>query len=348
MIGSFKSLGADGWIGFFSNIFLDRDTRPDAPKGERFTLESLKEYAEWAVSDEGAMPDLLFWHLPTVEIGQATHIEVATPFIVAKGIWADGEIGEKARAFFDRGGEWAMSHGFRYRPEDRKDGVYQKFRTSEVSVLPREWAANPITLFVKEFSMNGLGDLVKALASMLGISEDEAKELAEQGMAQNKALAEASGELVAHKDVDDVKAQSASLDENASDGEDPTDDDVPDDALALALADALIEVQDGEAKRAKLESELKAVKALAEETAKRIDALEKDAEARKSLLPRAVQDALSSVRNAGGNSGDVVGEKDVDADKTAQADALNAEQAPDAEKDPIGWMVHQAFRGGDK
>lgn len=339
-VGGFKSLGDSGWIGFFSNVFFDRDVRPDAPKGERFTLDALKEYAEWAAADTANMPKLLFWHLPTVEIGTATHIEVATPFIVAKGEWADNENGKRARAYFDQGGEWAMSHGFRYRPEDRENGVYKRFRTNEVSVLPREWAANPITLFWKELGMkNGLGDLVKALASMLGISEDEAQEMASQGLAQSKALAEESGEIVVHKDADADPAEEPQPGE--ADGGADGDETVTDDELALALADALIEVRDGKEKRAKLEAELKAMKSLIETTTKRLDTLEKDAEARKALLPRAVQEALSSVRNA--RDGEVVKEKDVDADQAAQADALKAGRAPDAGRDPMGWMLHQAI-----
>lgn len=345
----FKSLGADGWIGFFSNVFLDRDVRPDAPKGERFELDALKEYAEWVNNDKGNLPALLFWHLPTVELGRANDIAVAGPFIVAKGTWADGDVGQKAQAFFAENGDgWAMSHGFVYKPEDRVEGVYKRFRTKEVSVLPREWAANPITLFSKGGNMDSLSNLVKQLASLLGITEAEAEKLATDGLAQNKAASEASDVITAVKaegvdDGGDTEDVPEVQDEDVDD-----EPEVQDDDLALALADALIEVQEGEAKRAKLEGDLKAVVELLAKTEKRLSALEEDIKARKSLLPRAVQDALSSVRNSAGDGAGIVAQKEVEADQQAQADELKAARVPDASKDPIGWTWHKAFYRGDE
>jgi len=41
--------------------------------------------------------------------------------------------------------EWATSHGFKYRDEDRRDGTFNWFRKFETSIVPAEKASNPWT-----------------------------------------------------------------------------------------------------------------------------------------------------------------------------------------------------------
>src|SRR3989337_2612638 len=55
---------------------------------------------------------------------------------------------ESADGFWQRPGRltipwWGSSHGFRYRADDRKGGVYRWFEKEETSVLPGSVAANP-------------------------------------------------------------------------------------------------------------------------------------------------------------------------------------------------------------
>lgn len=337
-LSGFKSLGDAGWVGFFSNIFPDRDVLPDAPQGERFTLDAHEEYAAWANSDEANLPELWFWHLPNVKMGKATAVEVAGPFVVAVGKWGEDDIGQKAKAYFAKSeDEWAMSHGYTYRVGDRVAGEYRKYRTHEVTVLSPEWAANPVTAFsVEGTDMAGKGlkeELGKALTDLLGVTKEDAEKVASEGQAQEKALkAKLDGDEAAGQKAGDATEPTAAADEP-----------VGDDTLALALADALIAQAEGEQKRVALEGEVKGLKekleALETTIAGEIKALKDDAESRKTLLPRAVAQAL---QQRASEKGAEVSAEEVVEDAKKQAAALKDKGAPDSAADPLGWMAAQA------
>ncbi len=340
-ISGFKSLGDAGWVGFFSNIFPDRDVLPDAPQGERFTLAAHQEYATWANSDEKNLPELWFGHLPNVKMGKATAVDVVGPFIVAVGQWGTDDVGQKAKAFFAASeDDWAMSHGFKYRIGDRIAGEYQKYRSYEVTVLPPTWAANPVTAFMEgNMTTKGLKEeLTKALQSMLGIPAEEAGKAVEAGLEQERARKAklGDGEQVAHKDGEAPAAAAPAT------PADSAEEAVSDDTLALALADALMAVQDGEAKRVALDGEVKALKAkltaLETSVTGKIKALEDEAAARKALLPRAVAQALQRASEKGTE----VSADEVVADAAKQVDALGSKGEIDYSQDPFGWIAKQA------
>lgn len=341
-VSGFKSLGDAGWVGFFSNIFPDRDVLPDAPQGERFTLAAHQEYAVWANSDEKNLPELWFGHLPNVKMGKATAVEVVGPFIVAVGQWGSDDVGQKAKAFFAASeDDWAMSHGFKYRVGDRIAGEYQKYRSYEVTVLPPTWASNPVTAFMEGMDMTTKGlrdELAGALRNILGISAEEAGKAVEIGMEQEKARKAklGDGEQVAHKDAETPAAPATPADPTAEEA-------VSDDTLALALADALIAVQEGEAKRIALDGEVKALKAKLEalETTitGKIKALEDEAAARKNLLPRAVAQAI---QQRASEKGAEVSAQEVTADAAKQAEQLGSKGEIEFDKDPFGWVAAQA------
>lgn len=134
------------WFGVHSNNYKDRT-------GEIFAAESHKEYADWAMSDEGKLPTLRMWHIP-VDIGDADFVGFDGTSMMSSGTFRP-EWKSVAKSLSDPNGEpLGMSHGFQYRPQDLAGGVYSRYRSFEVSVLPVEAAANEFTAyFAKEAPM---------------------------------------------------------------------------------------------------------------------------------------------------------------------------------------------------
>jgi hypothetical protein len=319
----FKSLGDAGWMGWFSNIFWDRDVLPDAPRGERFTLEALKEYAGWANSDSCHLPELWFWHLQSVRLGKARSVQVVGPFAVAIGEWDNTDTARKARDYIESTGDkvdWAMSHGFGYEPEDRVGGEYSQFRTHEVTVLPRTHAANQVTFFggagMAKKSM--LDELRQTLQEMFGIPESEAGKIIEDA---RKGGEPQPGSEIKHKDTG---AESAPDDEH----------DVSDDELALAAAEALIALGDEQEKTARLEAELAATKeafdGIKDELGARIKALEDTQADAHGILPRAIAEAYRRASKHGAPVDKDEASGDVEAMKAAMGNE------PDWGSDPLG------------
>jgi hypothetical protein len=250
-----------------------------------------------------------------------------------------------------------MSHGFRFFSKDRVDGEYQKFRPHEVTVLPPDWAANTITAFSEETKMSDklVKDMTAAIASLLKITDGEAKALVETGMKQAGGSA-ADGEQAAQKDAEgeavdtgsevvtqstqeaegsEQEAQEASEDEN----------EVGDDEMAVALVDALTELQEERSLReelakqvGELKTELDSVKqsadALKSDFESRVKALEESEAVKAALLPKAVKEALSK---RAANSGDTVSQKDVVKDVNDRQDAIKSD--PGVDNTPIGYMM---------
>lgn len=132
---------ADGtyrWVGIYSNGFKDLH-------GEIIPEAAHKEFAEYA-SKSGDYPELWLWHTPGTRIGVADWLDTHEGFAIASGTFDEGVpqpiidtlLAEK---------DIAMSHGFRYRISDKSDGVYSRYRSEEISLLPREHVANDLTGF---------------------------------------------------------------------------------------------------------------------------------------------------------------------------------------------------------
>jgi hypothetical protein len=99
---------------------------------------------------------------------------VSGRFLVEVGVFDDTEVGKAFKQVFmdfpDGHPEvspegWGTSHGFKYRKEDRADGVYEWFDKEETSVLPMSAAANPYNpklevLQMDEKQKNALSKLV--------------------------------------------------------------------------------------------------------------------------------------------------------------------------------------------
>lgn len=145
--GSFRvqkdASGRLRWFGVWSNHYRDKE-------GDIFTSKAHREYEEY-IDAGGDMPELWLWHVKGSRVGQADMVAFADGFQTASGLF-DKEMEHVAPALVAL--DLAMSHGSWVQDSDyRKEngvGVIERYRTREISVLPRKAAANPITFFVNE------------------------------------------------------------------------------------------------------------------------------------------------------------------------------------------------------
>ena len=115
------------WFARYSNAWEDRDH-------EILTEEAHKDYIKWAY-DTGTFPELWLWHTGGTRFGEADWLDFSDGFAHASGLIDDGkESVVEAISAKDVG----VSHGFL----SLQQGKYvSRYRTYEISVLPREWAA---------------------------------------------------------------------------------------------------------------------------------------------------------------------------------------------------------------
>lgn len=192
LIGSFKAYkGADGtwrWLTTTTNRFKDRE-------GEIFSEEAHKEYVEYANAFKH-YPELWLWHTPGSKLGQADFADYADGFVVHSGTFDKGK--EAVAASLVAAKELAVSHGYKYRAADKEDGVYDWYRTFEVSVLPAARAANAWTDIVskKEVDMPFSEEKKAFLVKHMG--EEEVGSL-EKNLASLSKQLEAAG--VEFKDI---------------------------------------------------------------------------------------------------------------------------------------------------
>lgn len=134
------------WLGIYSNTFWDREA-------ERFSEEAHREFEDYCDRSKN-YPELWLWHVPGSAIGSADLVAYDDKgFMLASGTFNEaGEALVPAIKSFD--GVWGMSHGFKYLTEDLSDGVYQRYRSHELSLLPLGAAANLKTGFDLEGEMD--------------------------------------------------------------------------------------------------------------------------------------------------------------------------------------------------
>jgi len=132
---SFKDLGGNWrWLSLTSNRFRDRH-------GEVFSEAAHKEYVDY-VDRTGDYPKLRIWHVPGSDVGVADFVAYSDGFRVDSGPYYKEyeDVAERLAEAEPQG----VSHGFRYPlSEPDGNGVYRRYRSFEVSVLPFERASNP-------------------------------------------------------------------------------------------------------------------------------------------------------------------------------------------------------------
>lgn len=197
---AFKDLeGKWRWLAVSSNTFVDRE-------GEMFTKEA-HELNVRTIEETGKYPDLRLWHVPGTRVGIADMLDVSSEgFVVATGTFDEGK--ERVAERLKELGPFGVSHGYRYREQDKVDGVFHGYMDYELSVLPLERAANTDTGFLagqevpemslskdkKDFISNVLG---VELADTLEKTLQTAAAKAAEGGVGYKELMEAVGDVAA-------------------------------------------------------------------------------------------------------------------------------------------------------
>ncbi len=164
-----------------SNSYKDREH-------ETITSKALQEYVDnaWTVEDK-CLPNnpLLLWHDDGPKhdnapaIGDIVWTDMEGPFLLEvakerpnrkitvkgrKSTWTTTIKAVWDALESDRKYRWGASHGFRYADSAKENGVYERIRKFETSVLPLDAAANPYTFAGVIDDMNKdkvLGDLLK-------------------------------------------------------------------------------------------------------------------------------------------------------------------------------------------
>ncbi|MFW6031147.1 MAG: hypothetical protein ACOC9T_01030 [Myxococcota bacterium] len=146
--GSFSSFkdraGEQRWLAVFTNKYRDRD-------GEIFPDEAHKAFVDSWTKEQPAI-ELRLWHVPGTAIGYADTVAYDDHgFVIASGTYTKDALD---RGTVSRLEEYAKqvalgcSHGYHYPRDGLKGGVYAGgYETFEVSILPMEWASNPLTAF---------------------------------------------------------------------------------------------------------------------------------------------------------------------------------------------------------
>jgi hypothetical protein len=187
--GTFKvfkdSSGQWSWMTIHSNTLWDRED-------ERFSEEAHREYVSWVDENVKARgPELRVWHIPGTRLGKADVVAYDEGFMLAAGKFDKGQEGAAERLVALGAKErLGCSHGYWHAPVN--EGVYERYRTFEISVLPLNKAANEHTGFLASQEVPMIDEAKRAmLAEVLG-SED-AVSVVETGLASMRADAESKG-----------------------------------------------------------------------------------------------------------------------------------------------------------
>lgn len=127
------------FVGWYSNAYQDRD-------GEWFPTKAIEQDVE-RMNSQADYPELWFYHMQGAKMGKADAAAMIGRFAVVTGLVDETE-DAKALAEFATSQGYRMSHGFWYDAMQFVDGAYNSYQTFEVSVLPANAAANPLTAFI--------------------------------------------------------------------------------------------------------------------------------------------------------------------------------------------------------
>lgn len=190
------------WFAVHSNKFEDR-TR------EIFSEKSHRRWAD-RVWQKSEFPALRLWHMP-LDIGRADWVDYDDRgFMLSSGRFNSGmeQVAENLSKMKGLG----CSHGYLYRAEDFHNGVYDAYRSYEVSVLPARRVANDLTAFFATEEVPMLTpERREFMVAVMG--EDKTKSM-EDGVGMLAQLAHEKG--LSYKSIedallDDVAAEAAEL-----------------------------------------------------------------------------------------------------------------------------------------
>ena len=162
--------------------------------------EVTKEEFEAYLDETGDYPELRMWHVPGSKIGKADFWAYTDGFVVSSGTF-DKEFADVAESLASAEDEISISHGYHY-PLALKsyDGVYEAYRTFEVTILPAKNASNVWTSIGLESKEVRMLSAAKREFLVTHLGEDRTAKL-ETGIASlNKEL---EGAGVAFKDFEE-------------------------------------------------------------------------------------------------------------------------------------------------
>lgn len=177
----FKMLNDETYIAWYTNPYQDRDK-------EWFAEKAIEDDIVY-MQDSGDMPTLRFWHVKGLDFGDSQAVGKAGRFAFAIGKVRADEVSQALKQYaIDN--NYTLSHGFYYDPAEKRDNVYHKFHTFEISVLDAKSASNPHTFFaVKEGEkMSIISDAAKqAIEDALKPTGKTLESLLKQGEDATKA-----------------------------------------------------------------------------------------------------------------------------------------------------------------
>ncbi len=185
------------WFTLYSNIFRDTDNPP-----EIFETKAHKEFIEY-IDKGGTYPEFWLWHTPGTKAGKADWVDFDDGFSMASGTF-DSDKKDIAEKLMKDAPKLGVSHGFNYRYSNKEKGIIGWYRTYEISVLPKEKAANPwagIDILKMEANMNK--EKRKFLVDKLG--EERVKELESRPAELSKSLKEMG---IEYKEVKEETSES--------------------------------------------------------------------------------------------------------------------------------------------
>ena len=166
--GAFKVFkdagGALRWLAVVTNKFEDKDE-------ELFSKAAHEEFEAYLDRTKD-YPPLLLWHTKGTRIGTCDFWATAGGFVLASGTFDKG-MAEASQRLADMAASLGISHGYSYDNDRFHDGVYDWYRTREISVLPRERASNIWTAFDVEALLKEAHMLPDKRAFLAGIIGEE-------------------------------------------------------------------------------------------------------------------------------------------------------------------------------
>lgn len=163
------------WLAVYTNSFRDEDLVP-----EIISSKSQKAFVGNVDAGKYEYPELQLWHNPKWKFGKATvvafdEVEPGIVFGIAGGV-IDKDKEYVAEALLASGVAWKNSHGMPTGEivRSRGDGtIYDKHITTEITVLPPQYAANPLTGFGLLGEKGMIPDEKKAeIMGNLGVGKD--------------------------------------------------------------------------------------------------------------------------------------------------------------------------------
>lgn len=292
------------WLATVTNKFRDRDNPP-----EIFSDAAHREFVGY-LDKGGTMPEAWLWHTPGTRWGQADWAEYADGFVVMSGT-VDPGMEHVAKALEGDGLDLGVSHGYRFRDGDQADGVYDWYRSFEISPLPWDAAANPFTgidVMRKESDMAFSAGKRAFLVDKLG--EEKVGQLERDTTGLAKAL-ETAG--IDYKEIPDEPAPAAGVS-------------VKD--LTDALAPQFKEITEGLAGIKAQADKIPTIEAAVKDQGERIARLEKSEDQKVADLLTARSDRSASGYRASQSDGTKVADGDMqDARPMIDAGFLRSFQA---------------------